>query len=153
MPDVSTPTSQRVAVLLAAGFEEADALICVQRLRESGIPVSLIGMTAGLVNSRYGIAIKPDISLTQALAVNQTFRIVLIPGGEQSTLRLLTDPRVHRVISQAATSGGLLAAMATAEKTLFQAGIHEMIAYDHFLHQGDTQLESFSQGLVDLLLN
>lgn len=52
-----------VYILLAEGFEEAEALIPADLLRRAGLPVSLVGLNAATVAGGHGIAVAADLTL------------------------------------------------------------------------------------------
>ena len=56
-----------VYILLAEGFEEAEALIPADLLRRAGLPVSLVGLNAATVAGGHGIAVAADLTLEQVV--------------------------------------------------------------------------------------
>ena len=69
-----------VYILLAEGFEEAEALIPADLLRRAGLPVSLVGLNAATVAGGHGIAVAADLTLEQVVLSSQD--MLLLPGGK-----------------------------------------------------------------------
>ncbi len=108
---------EAIFILLAAGFEEEAVVSCLTQLRSAGVSVSLIGASAGLVRGMHGVTIKPDSTLGKITAVSPP-KIVFIPDGKQAVTTLLSDPRVHRLLSATVENNGRIAAMPTAAAML-----------------------------------
>jgi 4-methyl-5(b-hydroxyethyl)-thiazole monophosphate biosynthesis len=138
-------------VLLAPGFEEGDVIYCLDRLRAAGVAVSLAAISLGLIKSAHGLSIRPDCTLDQ-LPADVSYRLVIVPGGRQSTAVLLTDPRIHRLLNAVRDNGGVLAAMASAAPTLAEAGVDRNVGFDKFIVQQDNDIAAFSDQLLNLCL-
>ena len=68
-----------VYILLAPGFEEAEALVPADVLRRAGVEVSLVGLYASAVAGSHGISVNTDLTAEQvSLSSGDT---VMIPGG------------------------------------------------------------------------
>lgn len=61
-----------VYILLAEGFEEAEALIPADLLRRAGLPVSLVGLNAATVAGGHGIAVAADLTLDRSSSPPRT---------------------------------------------------------------------------------
>ena len=140
-----------VLILLAPGFEASTALYCAEQFREAGIETTLVGATAGLIRSRNGIAIRPDYSLDQVPAAARQ-EMVIVPGGRQSVVHLLSDPRSYRLLTMTWDSGGYVAALASAESTMVRAGLPPATACTHYMVQGQSDLPDFTRDLIDRLM-
>lgn len=143
--------SGQILILLAPGFEEGDAIYCLDRLRRAGLPVSLVSVSAGLIRSRHGLSVRPD-RLIEGGNGESPPRLILIPGGRESTAVLLTDPRVHRLFAAARDGGGTIAAMATAAPVLSEAGVAAAMPPERFLTQGRDDVAAFSERLLNRCL-
>lgn len=139
----------RVFVLLAPGFEEGPAIYCLDRMREKGLPVSLVSLSAGLVNGLHGVAVRPDYTLDQLLP-GTPCRLVIVPGGRQCVASLIADPRVHQLFDATLENEGFLAAMDSAEPLLAQIGISTTIFPSRFVSQQNMGVDEFSTRLIDL---
>ena len=54
-----------VYILLADGFEEAEAIVPADLLRRAGVEVALTGVTGPVVTGAHGIAVQCDLELEQ----------------------------------------------------------------------------------------
>lgn len=143
------PENGRILILIAPGFAEGATVVCLERLREAGLPVSLVGLSAGLFTGRHGLTVRPDCSLDQlSLAIPQ--RLVIVPGGSQSTTSLLSDPRVHQLLSVTLESSGYVVAMSSAESHLAQAGIPVPSQASRYIAQSNIELERFIHRLINI---
>ena len=138
--------------LLAPGFEASTFTYCLDRLREAGIAVSVIGLTTGLVKSSHGLSVRPDCSLAQ-VDCKKVPRLIIIPDGQKSTPSLLADPRVHMLLENTLERNGFVAAMTTAESQFRQAGIPRPSLLPQFITQGDLTIDHYTAKLIDLLAN
>lgn len=91
---------EKVAILVANGFNEQD-LISMQRLAQDlGAGVSIISMMHGLVNSwngmGWGLNFAVDALLNESLAVD--FDILMMPSGMRSAQKLRTTAHTRRFI-------------------------------------------------------
>ena len=138
--------------LLAPGFEASTFTYCLDRMREAGIAVSVIGLTTGLVKSSHGLSVRPDYSLAQ-VDYKKVPRLIIIPDGQKSTPSLLADPRVHILLEKTLEKNGFIAAMATAESQFRRAGIPQPSFFSQFITQGDSTINHYTAKLIDLLAN
>lgn len=142
---------QKAIILLARGIEEEAVTYLVTRLRSKGMPVELVSQSAGLVNGEYGMAIRPDCSLLE-LKQMHSVRLVVVPGTDSCTSRLLADPRVHLLFSTVLDQGGRIAILANAEPAFGRAGLLQLMADPACLLQGTSDDEDFADDLVDLMM-
>lgn len=147
----SNESSNRALILLAPGFEEGDIVYCLNRLRAAGVPVCLASISAGLIQSSHGLTIRPDKTLDQ-LEPGAVYRLIIVPGGRQSTSLLLTDPRVHRLFAAVRDNKGVVAAMSSAAPVLAQAGVDGKMDNGNFIVQRNNDIIAFSDRLVNLCL-
>ena len=141
-----------VFILLAPGFEEGAAIYCLDRLREAGIPVSLVGASAGLISGTHGVTVRPDCTLGQLTAVPPP-KIVLIPDGKKSVSALLADPRVHRLLAATVENNGAIAAMPATASMLGGVGIESETAVSPIITQPNGSLDEFTDQLINLIIS
>lgn len=96
-----------VYILLAEGFEEAEALIPADLLRRAGLPVSLVGLNAATVAGGHGIAVAADLTLEQVVLSSQD--MLLLPGGKGGVESMQMDLFALALIQKAHTVGCYLA--------------------------------------------
>lgn len=140
---------QGALILLAREFAESSTVTCLERLREAGIPVSLVGLSAGLITGSHGLAIRPDLTLDQVLPAAR-HDLVMLPRGMAAVSALFADPRVHRLIVGTLDNHGLVAAAPEAQLLFEQAGLITPGATASFLWQGE-DLEQFVSQLIERL--
>ncbi len=112
----------RVALLLAKGFEEIEAIATVDILRRAGIAISLASIEDNLfVDGAHNIRIIADVMFDD-LDVN-SLEMVILPGGMPGSSRLLKHSGVIKLIQMIEKSGKFLAAICAAPIVLAEAGV------------------------------
>ena len=103
MPTPNTlATRDSVAVLLATGFEEVEALAVVDALYRAGIRADLISIeNERHVVSSHGIKLVSDLMLEDADLASYT--VVFLPGGMPGTLGLKANERVREELARRAS--------------------------------------------------
>lgn len=122
-----------IYVLLADGLEEIEALAPVDFLRRANLPVTTVALRGDGVLGAHAIRILADATLSE-VDFSDADAIVL-PGGLNGTLNLDADPRVERLLSDVAASGGVLAAICAAPLVLGKRGYlqgKEAVCYPGF---------------------
>ncbi len=148
----NTTHTNKILIVLASGFEEAAIVYCLDHMREAGLPISLVGLSAGILKGLHGLAVRPDVSLDQ-LSPDAAYRGVIVPGGQQCISALLTDPRFHRLLDTTLQHEGFVAAMATAVPLLSQYGIQHSAMTTRFIQQGEMGICEFIEYLIDFTLS
>ena len=111
-----------VLVILPEGFEEIEAVTPIDLMRRAGVEVTIAALAEGIhVTGRSGLTLHATTSLT-AVPEDQTFDLLLIPGGP-GVRRLRDDPRVLRRVVAQTQGGGWLAAICAAPTVLNDAGV------------------------------
>ncbi len=91
---------EKIAVLIANGFNEHDLTESQKALQKLGANVRIVSMDHGLVNSwngeAWGLHYAADNSLNTALAAD--FSILVIPGGQRSIEKLKLTAHTKRFI-------------------------------------------------------
>lgn len=110
-----------VYILLAPGFEEAEALVPADLLRRAGVPVSLTGVGGKTVTGAHGIPVTAD-AVVEQVALHPGDMLVL-PGGP-GVAALEGSDTVLSLIRQAAQEEELwLAAICAAPTLLARMGL------------------------------
>lgn len=112
-----------VYILLAPGFEEAEALVPADLLRRAELDTRLVTVTGGPVPGSHGITVTADITLDQ-VSLSRGDMLVL-PGGGQGYQNLGKEPRVEALARTAAGEGLWLAAICAAPTLLGRWGLLE----------------------------
>ena len=125
MPTPTTlSTTDTVAVLLATGFEEVEALAVVDALYRAGIRADLISIeNERHVASSHGIKVVADLMLDDADLASYT--VVFLPGGMPGTLRLKENAQVRAEVLRRAEASLKLAAICAAPSILAELGVLE----------------------------
>ena len=79
-----------VYVYLGEGFEEIEALTCVDLLRRAEIDVATVSVGEKVVTGAHGIKVTSDMLINEA-SMDDCSMIVL-PGGMPGTLNLQNNP-------------------------------------------------------------
>lgn len=89
--------SKKVAVLLAKGFEEAEAIMTIDVLRRLNISVTTLACQDMLeITSYHNIRMFADALLERNM--DESFDAVVIPGGPEGTVNLAANPLVVEFI-------------------------------------------------------
>ncbi|MGB9093800.1 MAG: DJ-1 family glyoxalase III [Gallionella sp.] len=110
-----------VLVLFAAGSEELETVTVVNILRRAGISVTLAGLEAGALRGSRGIVLVPDTTLDDAL--QHSYDMVVLPGGQPGTDHLKADKRVAGLLRQMTRHGKYVTAICAAPSVLASAGL------------------------------
>ncbi len=112
----------KIAILLADGFEEAEALVPADLLRRAGGDVLLVSAYGEeFVTGAHGITFKTDISLDQL--DKDSLNCVLLPGGLKGTELLCDSFAVRALVQYAAENGIYVAAICAAPSVLGKMGL------------------------------
>ncbi|MCD8376566.1 MAG: DJ-1/PfpI family protein [Oscillospiraceae bacterium] len=112
-----------VYILLADGFEEAEAIVPADLLRRAGVQVALVGVTGESVSGAHGVRVQSDLLLSQVNPAN--LELLMLPGGLGGVEALGNCPAAMDLISQAARGPGWLAAICAAPTLLGRLGLLE----------------------------
>lgn len=143
---------KRTLVLLVPGFEEGSIVYCLARLREAGLPVSLIGVSSRWIKGLHGITVRTDFLLEQ-LAPETLCQLVIVSGGPQSGSSLLADPRVRFLFESIKENKGFVVDLVSAEQSLVQTGIPSLSTQSQLIQRGDMSIDDFADHLIQLILN
>ena len=87
-------TDATVAIMLADGFEEVEALAVADVLYRAGVRSDLISVTdARHVTSSHGIRVVADLMLEDVDL--STYTVLFLPGGMPGTLGLKATPAIQ----------------------------------------------------------
>lgn len=111
----------QVLVPLATGCEELEAVTVIDLLRRAGIEVVVAGLTEGPIRASRGVVLLPDTTLE--LALQQSYDMIVLPGGLPGTTHLANDSRIIATLQQMAKQNQWIAAICAAPSVLAKAGL------------------------------
>ena len=112
-----------IAVFLADGFEEMEAIVPVDILRRGGYTVNTVSIGNKTVTGAHGIKVEADITADE-LDI-EAVRLAVFPGGMPGTLNLDNSIVTDAVITSVTARGGRLAAICAAPSILGTRGLLE----------------------------
>lgn len=116
-----------VAVILADGLEEVEAITPIDFLRRAGIEVTTVALGDRLVEGSHGIHLKADVDLDD---FPMDADAVLIPGGMPGSAHIASDDQVIDIVRTFHKQGKLVAAICAAPAlVLGAAGILKDLKY------------------------
>ncbi|MFH0793869.1 MAG: DJ-1 family glyoxalase III [bacterium] len=113
---------KRVCVPLAEGFEEVEALTIVDLLRRAGVVVVMAALADSReVISSHGVKVVADSLLAEAC--DQTFDMIVLPGGMPGSKHLDASEQVRSLLVRYDRDGKFIAALCAAPMVLGHAGL------------------------------
>ena len=113
---------KKIAVFLAEGFEEAEAIIPIDIARRAGIEVTTLSISKDIyVKGSHNIIIKADALLSDADL--SAYDMLMLPGGKPGTSNLEASEEVKEALLEADKNGKYLAAICAAPRLLGALGI------------------------------
>ncbi len=112
-----------VYILLAPGFEEAEALVPADMLRRANIETALVSITGEPVPGSHNITVTADLTLDQVDP--DKMDMVVLPGGGPGHKNLGKEPKVEALVRQAVEKDVWVAAICAAPTLLGRWGLLE----------------------------
>ena len=110
-----------VYILLAPGFEEAEALVPADLLRRAGIQTALTGVEDQMVAGSHDIVVRADRVIAQVDL--REAEMIVLPGGGRGVQNLWEHPAVAALAQEAVDRGIPLAAICAAPTLLGEWGM------------------------------
>jgi len=129
----------KVLIPLAQGCEELEAVTLIDLLRRADIEVVTASLTDEPVKCSRETVIIADTTLDKVL--NDTFDLIVLPGGLPGADNLNGDLRIHQIINRLVADNKLIAAICAAPKVLLKNGVldgKQATAYPGALNTLDT---------------
>jgi hypothetical protein len=140
-----------VLILVASQFDEEFVVRCVCQMRQKNIEVLLVGLYPGPVIGTHGVWLRPDCSLAdiETMSDYQLVPMLILPGPQDCTMKLLFNPRVHELIEMTFKDEGCVAAVSTKTRDLLMRSGLAVPENEHcFLFQGYRKTGEFVKQLV-----
>ena len=107
---------KKVAVFLAPGFEECEALMTVDLLRRAQLDTTMYSIhNTDEVTGSHNITVKADKKLNE---LNELFDCVILPGGMPGTKYLMESKEVNALVIEHFNQNRLVAAICAAPSVL-----------------------------------
>jgi len=122
-----------IALLLADGFEEIEALTPVDMLRRAGLDVKTVAIGSKIAVGAHKIPVICDIEAAEVK--ENEISMLILPGGMPGSLNLDASPYTDKFINATLKNGGRLAAICAAPLVLGRRGLlsgKEAICYPGF---------------------
>ena len=110
-----------IYMFLANGFEETEAIGCLDVLRRAQIDVKTVGVGGKEITGSHGVSVMADICADE-ISLDGLDGVIL-PGGMPGTTNLQADERVINAVKACAERGKLIAAICAAPMILGELGI------------------------------
>ncbi|MDY0236182.1 MAG: DJ-1/PfpI family protein [Gudongella sp.] len=115
----------KVLVLLADGFEEVEALTCVDYIRRAGLDAIMVSTMEDInVKGAHGIQVKADMFLTDVKDASY-YRALVIPGGLPGATNLRDNDHVIKIVQDFNENKRMIGAICAGPTVLARAGILE----------------------------
>jgi 4-methyl-5(b-hydroxyethyl)-thiazole monophosphate biosynthesis len=107
---------KKVAVFLAPGFEECEALMTVDLLRRAQLDTTMYSIhNTDEVTGSHNITVKADKKFNE---LNELFDCVILPGGMPGTKYLMESKEVNALVVEHFNQNRLVAAICAAPSVL-----------------------------------
>ncbi len=133
---IRTLKNMKIALLLAEGFEEVEALTPLDILRRANIEVETIGIGNKEIKGSHNIKVCADIKDSDA--VISDYDGVILPGGMPGSTNLDKSKFVAEIINYVNKKGGRIAAICAAPMVLGHLGLlcgKNAVCYPGFEHE------------------
>ena len=111
---------KKIAVILADGFEEIEAVVPVDVLRRLEFEVVIAGLSK-TVKGSHGIKVQADCLLSELKETE--FDAVFLPGGMPGSANLRDSSEVLALVKKVNARGGIVSAICAAPIALKAAGV------------------------------
>lgn len=112
----------KALICLAEGFEEVEAITPIDILRRAGIDVTVAGVGSITVLGSHNILVTADKLIEEC---DESYDIILLPGGMPGSVNLSKDFEVIRRIINTAQNGWICAICAAPAVVLGNTGLLE----------------------------
>lgn len=118
-------------ILWGKHFDEVMATTFTSILRQAGLATQVVGVHGRAASGAYGITIKADMTLGDAILMAQSVQVVVVPAHSPNIGTLANDPRLVKFLSEVYRYGAtFICGKLSAEDTgLFPVPIHRIDSY------------------------
>ncbi len=143
--------SVNALIPLAQGCEDLEAVTLIDLFRRAKINVTTVSLDDKPVTCARRTTIIADKVIDDVL--NETFDLVVLPGGLPGADNLNADPRIHQIINQHAEAKKYIAAICAAPKVLVDNGVldgKKLTAFPGALNQTDTRKVTLNDNAIQI---
>ena len=140
-----------VLIPLAQGCEELEAVTIIDLLRRAEIDVTTASLTGKPVKCSRNTVLIADTTLEAVM--QNSFDLIVLPGGLPGADNLNDDPRIHQIINRLDNEDKYIAAICAAPKILVNNGIlkgKKATAYPGALNAIDTSLVDLGEEAIQI---
>ncbi len=112
---------KNVYVFFADGFEEIEALTCVDVLKRAGVNVTMVATSGEIVHGAHDVPVICDKDIDSCDFFDAD--MLLLPGGMPGTTNLAENEAVCRALTSGAERGISIAAICAAPMVLGKLGL------------------------------
>lgn len=135
--------TKKIAVLLADGFEEGEAIVFIDLMRRLEFNVDVISCrTTTDVDTYYGTHIKADYTLAEKY--EESYDAVMMPGGPQGTANLASKMPIVWFLKRHINEGKWICALCSSGAKVLAA--HKLLG-DTAYSTGDGLAELYKDGV------
>ncbi len=102
---------KKALVVLAEGFEEIEAITCIDTLRRGSVNVTVAALAPSPIKGSHGIAVHADVRLTD---IRDEFDALVLPGGMPGASNLAASAAINALIDHMAQNSRIIAAICAA---------------------------------------
>lgn len=113
--------TKKIAIVLAEGFEEIEAVVPADILRRLGFDVVFASLKGKNARGSHGIVIEADCAIADLKASDLS--ALVLPGGMPGAVNLRDDKRLLALVRDVYNNGSITAAICAAPIALHAAGI------------------------------
>lgn len=112
----------KVAVLLAPGFEEIEAIAPIDILRRGGVEVIVVGVKDKVIPSARNVRVETDVTIGELKDLD-SLDMIVIPGGMTGVENLKKSQEVKNLIEQMNNKKKYVSAICAGPLVLKEAGV------------------------------
>ena len=101
----------KIAVLLAEGFEEIEAITCIDVLRRADQEIKIVGVGGMVIKGSHDIGISADVEIN---SYNDLPDAIVLPGGMPGVQNLFKTAKVISLVKEVFRKGNIVAAICAA---------------------------------------
>lgn len=125
---------KKIAVMIAPGYEEGEALTIIDVLRRANFQCDAVGLTEEYVTGGHDITIKCDKVLDDSIL---NYDMIVLPGGYEGAVNLKENDDLIDILQKANDKQLKVAAMCAAPIVLDRAGLLKGKQYTAYVGYGD----------------